>query len=1137
MKIVFIAMKGIDRIGGVETYTLELGKRLANIGHQVVVYTIKDNKYSRPFYNQGIQFIPLPTIRHRFFEKMVLVFLASFHQFTLKNVDVVHYQAIGPSLFCFIPRLGGRYTVFQSHGHEWAHAWNRVAEWFFLFSERLSFWFANDVTAVSKSLQKYYRNKYKYDVTYIPTGINPPQQNVSDVLNQNGLKSGQYILYVGRLAREKRIHNLIEAFQQIDQSGIKLAIVGAERAGDSYINELHKLAANNPHIVFTGAVYGDALLNLYKHAFVYVLPSQSEGLPITLLEAMSAGCFCIASDIDANVEALDGKGALFPVGNIAALATCLRETIANPESTRSAGNVLREHVLKHYTWALVTDKFINFYQKAAEELPADHEKGIVFPMMQNSNTAMAQPVERKQPMLELAASTPLPVSDKAGTMDYYSTSRETVLFKHYWKTLRHHAWPILAFTLISILFLLSLALLTNPTFTARSSIKIDTTSPRLLDYDVDTLRPPSYVDEVVFYNTQYKMLRSRDLAEQVINKLGIRDELLNERKFKPAVYWVVDPLKDMAGALRDLLPNDNMQGTETPLITAEEIFLKNLSIIPVKSSRIIDINYTAQAPETARNIVQTLTDTFILNKYSERKETAETARKFLNEQLDQAGQKLQQSEAALIEYARENKIVDTNSDEPVIAKNIEELSKAYMTAKENRIRAQSQYNKKASLSGILNASDDTVIQEHKKELSKLEGAYLANLELFKPNYPAMLSLQSQIDTRKRLIAQETSRIRNNTEDNLKASFEAAQAEEQKINTEIQKLENDLLQFRDKNIGYTNLKRDVDTSRSLYEGILQRLKEIGVVETAQTDNISIVDKAILPPRKDGPVYLKYLALGALAGLFLGSLFVLLRETMKPAVRSLEDLHDISGGKYQVLTSLPYSRSLASRDLTTAFGNSRSSGWLDAMRYLKVSLMLGNSGKLPKVLHVTSPLPAEGKSTTAISLATLLANSGKEVLLIDADLRKPTVHKRLNLPDDYGLTNHLTTAEEGRLIHKVRNGRRLFVICAGPAIMDPVEALSSDRMQDLLNRSRATFDHIIIDAPPVLGMADSLVLSNRADGTILIAATDRSTKQDVRLAIGQLEKSHANILGIVQSMAPVAEKYSSNYSDGRAMISPA
>lgn len=1135
VKIAFIAIKGIDRIGGVETYTIELGRRLVDAGHQVIVYTATTPEHSTPFYHQGMRVIPLPTLRHKYFEKMVLVILASLHQFSVKGIDVVHYHAVGPSVFAFLPRLIGRYTVFQSHGHEWErNSWNWIARVFFQVSEKLTFWFANDATAVSRTLQQYYQQTYRRTVTYIPTGITPRLYPATlNKIAAYGVTAGGYILYVGRLSLEKRVHDLIQAYQQLVEPRVKLVIVGSARAQDPYGEELLALAQADPNIVFTGAVYGEELAEWYSNAFVYVLPSQMEGLPITLLEAMSVGCCCIASDIDANAEALDGKGILFPMGQPTALRDCLQAALADPARVQAIGSTLYQHVLTHYTWTWVTAQFIQFYQKA---LPATVNKGIVTLMKSNPASPIHYPAKTVQ---ESPNAPHILLAEPVTARDYNAyVAPPSVPLSHYWSTLRQNLGAIVLATVLMTALLLALAILTNPTYTAKSSVKIETTAPKLLEYDVDTARPPSYIDENIFYNTQYKMLRSRDLATEVIDTLGIRDALLEERDFKAPVYWVIDPLKSLMVDLRRLLLRDDTAFGDAASVTAEEIFLEHLTISPVRNSRIIDIHFTATDPVMARNVVQNMTEVFVQLQHRQRQSAAEQAKQFLDQQIDEARSKLHASETALIRYARDKNIVDTDSDKSLIAKNLETLSQAFMIAKEKRIQTQSLYDSKGKLSGGLNVNDNPLIQEHKKELGKLESTYLANLELFKPNYPSMLSLQEQIESRKRLIAAESEHIRSSTTTNMKASYEAALAEENRLGKEIKLLEKQLLQFRDDSIGYANLKRDVETSRSLYDGLLQRLKEVGVVETVQTGSISVVDKAIIPSRKDGPNYVKYGLLGGLLGLFLSTLWVLLRESLQPKVRLTADLQEISG-KYPVLHSLPFSKTLGRGVQAELLRQNPDPAWVDALRYLKTSLVLANHGKFPQILHITSPLPSEGKSTTAVNLALMLANIGNKVLLIDADLRKPTVHKHLELDNTHGLTHYLTGAAHESPLARVKGSRLLFVVCAGPAVPDPVEALSSDHMQTLLDKSREIFDYVIIDAPPVLGMADSLLLANRADGTLLIVANERSTKQDVRTGIDCIEKSHGKLLGLVQNMVPskASNSPSRYYSDGRSMIAHA
>ena len=373
MKIVFIATKGIHKIGGIETYTAEVGARLVTAGHDVIVYTPKNTHCRERFTYNGIQIIPLNTIKHRKLEKLSLVILASFHQFLLRDVDIVHYHAIGPSLFSFIPRLVGRKTVIQSHGHEHHRSsWGLVAKLFFKISERLSFIFANDYTAVSKELTTFYKNKYKKDVTYIPNGINLiKNEEANEILNYD-VKSDKYILFLGRISREKGIHYLIEAYQSFNIQGIKLVIVGAQREGDSYLEELQTLAGHNKNIIFAGEARGQLWREWYSNAGLFVLPSEIEGLPISLLEAMGFGNSCLVSDIPANVEALGKKGFVFENKNINSLREQLINAFTHTEKSMLFAEGAKKRAINTYTWDSVSDKLISFYLKVISETTITH---------------------------------------------------------------------------------------------------------------------------------------------------------------------------------------------------------------------------------------------------------------------------------------------------------------------------------------------------------------------------------------------------------------------------------------------------------------------------------------------------------------------------------------------------------------------------------------------------------------------------------------------------------------------------------------------------------------------------------------------------------------------------------------------
>jgi glycosyltransferase involved in cell wall biosynthesis len=366
MKIAYIATKGMPIGGGIEKYTEEVGSRLVQKGHEIVVYCsrhygAKDGTY------KGIKLKTLPSLNSRSMQKLSLTLLSSIDQYFEPNVDIVHYHAIGPSIFCFMPRIIGRKTVVQSHGHEWMRAkWGWTGRIFFKLSEYAAMFFPNRITAVSNVLKDYYEKRYHREVVYIPTGITQPQKRTPDKIIELGLNGDDYILFAARHVEEKGAHYLIDAYQQIN-TNIKLVVAGDAQHEDEYKTLLRSKAAGNQNIIFPGFVQGEMLEELFSNASIYVLPSEIEGLPISLLEAMSYGCCCVVSDIPENKEALGGCGFLFKNKDVQDLRRCLEDLMDNKEMLDSNKESARQRVLDKYTWDSIANDFEVFYSELLEK--------------------------------------------------------------------------------------------------------------------------------------------------------------------------------------------------------------------------------------------------------------------------------------------------------------------------------------------------------------------------------------------------------------------------------------------------------------------------------------------------------------------------------------------------------------------------------------------------------------------------------------------------------------------------------------------------------------------------------------------------------------------------------------------------
>lgn len=370
MRIAFIGQKGIPTIyGGVERHVEELAVCLAARGHDVTVYT-------RPYYTprtkksfRGVKLVSLPSLQTKHLDAISHTFLATVHAMRHKN-DIIHYQGVGPSLLSFLPKLfGSKAKVIATfHSIDRKHKkWGPIARYFLWLGEWACVSFPDETICVSKTIQEYCSLVFKKRTLYIPNGVSqnlPRNQKASLIQKEFGLMADQYILAVSRLIPHKGIHYLIEAYKKL-KTNKRLVIVGDAFYTDAYVKELHELAGNNRNIVFTGFQKGKMLAELFSNAYLFVLPSEAEGLPISLLEAASFGRCILASNIPENVEVIHANhqviGYTFRNKNTADLTKKLRELMKNPRAIKQRGALARRVVNEEYNWQTIAKETEHLY--------------------------------------------------------------------------------------------------------------------------------------------------------------------------------------------------------------------------------------------------------------------------------------------------------------------------------------------------------------------------------------------------------------------------------------------------------------------------------------------------------------------------------------------------------------------------------------------------------------------------------------------------------------------------------------------------------------------------------------------------------------------------------------------------------
>lgn len=373
LKVAMIGHKRIpSREGGVEIVVEELSTRMFDLGHQVTCYNRKGHHVSGSEFDtttlseyKGVQLKNVWTL-----DKKGLAALTSSFSAALKaafgKCDVVHFHAEGPCAMLWIPKLFGKRCIATIHGLDWQRAkWSGFASKYIQFGEKVASKYADEIIVLSKNVQQYFLTTYQRKTRFIPNGVNRPViREAKEILDQYGLKEDSYILYLGRIVPEKGLRYLIEAFQQV-QTDKKLVIAGGSSDTQGFLDEIKGLAKEDQRILFTGFVQGTILDELYSNAYIYTLPSDLEGMPLSLLEAMSYGNCCLTSDISECKEVVEDKAIVFQKSNVSDLKQKLQALCDSPAIVQKYKAEAADFICKKYNWDDVVRKTIELYSKGS----------------------------------------------------------------------------------------------------------------------------------------------------------------------------------------------------------------------------------------------------------------------------------------------------------------------------------------------------------------------------------------------------------------------------------------------------------------------------------------------------------------------------------------------------------------------------------------------------------------------------------------------------------------------------------------------------------------------------------------------------------------------------------------------------
>jgi len=670
-----------------------------------------------------------------------------------------------------------------------------------------------------------------------------------------------------------------------------------------------------------------------------------------------------------------------------------------------------------------------------------------------------------------------------------------------------YRWLIVGTTLAALVLAAIITFLKTPIYQTTASVQIEREAMNVVE--VGDLQPNEGRTGQDFYQTQYELLGSLSLAARVVSTLGLLDDPAFNRPAAPSLLGMV--LQMIGSVFSGSSENkeakedsENADALDARAQGAAGRLRSLLSIAPVRGSRIVNVTISHPNPALAQRLANGYAEVYIADNLDRRYEASSYARKFLEDRLQQLRVRLEESERQLVKYAEQKGIINLDDRKSLAGTDLEAINNRLREARNERIKQELLWKQAQSTDGfgLQQILESPAIQENRKLRTELAAEYQQKLALFKPAYPAMMQLRNQIQELDKQAQLEIKAIK----DSIESNYGSAKKQEELLVAQLDQTKNEVVDQRNRSIDYTILQREVDTNRTLYDGLLQRYKEIGIAGGVGTNNISIVDRATLPSTPSSPKLFHNLALALVLGLMIGAAGAVGLDYLDDSFKAPEDIETETGLSVIGIVPRPKPGSSVEDELADP-----RSGMAEAYRSLRTGLQFSTSEGLPKSLLVTSSKPAEGKSTTTVSIARSLASIHLKVLLIDSDLRNSSLHKILNLSNELGLSNYLTGANSPEEVVQLTPYEGVAFISSGPLPPNPAELLSGSKFLSLLTLAAQSFDIVLIDGPPIMGLADAPLLASLSQATLIVVAANETRRSTLKVALKRLQFTRATIVG--------------------------
>jgi capsular exopolysaccharide synthesis family protein len=714
------------------------------------------------------------------------------------------------------------------------------------------------------------------------------------------------------------------------------------------------------------------------------------------------------------------------------------------------------------------------------------------------------------------------------------SAQEVPRLPDYIHVITKRRWVVLSCLVIVFTTVAIGTLKKKPIYEGKVLIEINPEQPNVLNFQELLRLIPVDIDS--YRETQYKVLQSRTLAEIVVD--GLKLYLYPEFYKTRSLLGLIEHDPAIIPRASDPKPPDE---SEAAYRNAVKYLVDNIDVSPIRRSNLVEVSFYCEDAELAARIANKLADDYIDQNLQVKFDETIKASDWLQGQLVGLKAKLEKSEDALQSYARANSIIFVEEKQNLVNERLKQLQETYTKAQAERFQKESLYNlvQAGRVQDLPGTLDNRIIQDLTVRLAELQRDYAQMTATVKPEYPKAIALKKQIDT----IQASLDRQKKNLSQNIIDSYQSALADEKYLAQALDEQKKAVNDIAEKSIQYNILKREVDTNKQLYEGLLTRMKEATVSAGLKSSNIRIVDTAQVPKAPIKPRVALNIVLSIILGTALGVGVAFLQEYLDNTLKTPDEVERLL--RLPSLGMLPSyfsdgagkasERKLAAIKLAgneamaPAVQTGRTA--IEAYRSLRTSILL-SANPVPKVLLVTSAVPAEGKTTITVNLGATLASLGSKVVIVDCDMRKPYCHRSTGVENKPGfvrcLTGHVELADAILPVPGVPN---LSVIPCGPVPPNPAEVLSSPVTGELLNKLRSQFEYVLVDSPPLLSVSDSRILSTLTDAVVLVTRAYSTPFDIVRRARALLQGSGARILGVaLNSVDPRKGGYGYGYGYG-------